>query len=126
MANLAKEEPLISRKWEGGLLRLLSYKIQLYKEEMTRTAEKETYVSSWIRLVSTSGLVDAAVDVASFSPFVVVVVAPDVSPFSLVLDSDLCDPDDDDGRSDSSGFGCISVNGSSATNSLLNKKKRKF
>ena len=90
---------------------------------MTRTAEKETYVSSWIRLVSTSGLVDAAVDVASFSPFVVVVVAPDVSPFSLVLDSDLCDPDDDDGRSDSSGFGCISVNGSSATNSLLNKKE---
>jgi hypothetical protein len=124
MANLAKEEPLISRKWEGGLLRLLSYKIQLYKKEMTRTAEKATYVSSWIRLVSTSGLVDAAV--ASFSPFVVVVVAPDVSPFSLVLDSDLCDPDDDDGRSDSSGFGCISVNGSSATNSLLNKKRGNF
>jgi hypothetical protein len=94
---------------------------------MTRTAEKETYVSSWIRLVSTSGLVDAAVvDVASFSPFVVVVVAPDVSPFSLVLDSDLCDPDDDDGRSDSSGFGCISVNGSSATNSLLNKKRGNY
>ncbi len=105
----------------------MSYKIQLYKEEMTRTAEKETYVSSWIRLVSTSGLVDAAVvDVASFSPFVVVVVAPDVSPFSLVLDSDLCEPDDDDGRSDSSGFGCISVNGSSATNSLLNKKRGIF
>ena len=93
---------------------------------MDQSIAEKTYVSNWIRLVSTSGLVDAAVDVASFSPFVVVVVAPDVSPFSLVLDSDLCDPDDDDGRSDSSGFGCISVNGSSATNSLLNKKRGIF
>ena len=79
-------------------------------------------MSSWIRLVSTSTLVvacdvdddEAAAD--SFSPF-------PVSPFSLVLDSDLCDPDDDEGRSVSSGFGCISVNGSSATSSLKEKNQ---
>ena len=39
------------------------------------------------------------------------------SPFSFVLASDLWEPDDEDGRS-SSGFGCINVNGNSATNSL--------
>jgi hypothetical protein len=40
------------------------------------------------------------------------------SPFSLVLVSDLCDPEDDDGRSSSNGLGCINVNGNSATSSL--------
>ena len=45
---------------------------------------------------------------------------PVVSPFSFVmLDSDLCEPEEEDGRSSSSGFGCISVNGSSATRSLV-------
>ena len=79
-----------------------------------------TYVSNWIRLVSTSGLVVVvvvAVDkAASFSPLAV------VSPFSFVLVSDLCDPDEEHGRSLSSGFGCISVNGNSATSSLKNTK----
>ena len=75
------------------------------------------YVSSWIRFVSTRTLDTAGVEpevaeaADSLSPF-------PVSPFSFVLDSDLCDPDDDEGRSLSSGFGCIRVNGSSATSSL--------
>jgi len=73
------------------------------------------------QLVSTSGLVVVvvvAVDkAASFSPLAV----DDVSPFSFVLVSDLCDPDDEQGRSLSSGFGCINVNGNSATSSLKNK-----
>ena len=59
-------------------------------------------------------VVVVVVEEASFSPL-------PVSPFSLVLVSDLCDPDEDEGRSLSSGFGCISVNGSSATNSLQKK-----
>ena len=81
-------------------------------------------MSSWIRLVSTRTLVvacdvDDAAAADSFSPF-------PVSPFSLVLDSDLWDPDDDDGRSVSSGFGCISVNGSSATSSLQGNIRGQF
>lgn len=45
------------------------------------------------------------------------------SPFSLALRSvDLWDPEEDEGRSVSSGFGCMSVNGSSATNSLWRRE----
>ena len=66
-----------------------------------------TYVSSWIRFVSTK----VSTTLAS-EP-----LEPD-SPFSLVLlDSDLCELDEE-GRSSSKGFGCIRVKGNSATSSL--------
>ena len=88
-----------------------------------------TYVSNWMRLVSTSGSVtagaaaDDAVGAAAEDEDAAAVVerlasAPTASPFSLPLISDLCEPELELGRSESSGFGCINVKGSSATSSL--------
>ena len=69
----------------------------------------DTHVSSCMRLVSTMGSTAGLLPPSA--------VAALSSPFSFVLASDLWEPDDEDGRS-SSGFGCINVNGNSATNSL--------
>ena len=72
-----------------------------------KSSKVRTYVSSWIRFVSTK----VSTTLAS-EP-----LEPD-SPFSLVLlDSDLCELDEE-GRSSSKGFGCIRVKGNSATSSL--------
>ena len=68
-----------------------------------------TYVSSWIRLVSTIGSIGGLLLASATALF--------SSPFSFALVSDLWEPDEEDGRS-SSGLGCIKVNGNSATNSL--------
>lgn len=72
-----------------------------------------TYVSSWIRLVSTMGSTGGLLLASAAAAF--------SSPFSFALVSDLWEPDEEDGRS-SSGLGCIKVNGNSATNSLKIKK----
>ena len=81
-----------------------------------------TYVSSCIKFVSTAGPLSGT-DAAA-AP--VKAAAPAVSPFSFVeaTDSDLWDPEDEEGRSGSgSGLGCIKVNGSSATSSLKHENR---
>ena len=94
----------------------LKYRNLVLNKRLILTFQINTYVSSCIRLVS----IIASVETADEG-------APDegaglFSPFSFVLFSDLCDPEDEDGRSDSSGFGCIRVKGNSATNSLKKDK----
>ena len=77
----------------------------------------DTHVSNCIRFVSTMG--SAVLPLGCATP----ALAAFSSPFSFILASDLWEPDEEDGRS-SSGFGCISVKGSSATSSLKYKKIR--
>lgn len=78
-----------------------------HDERLLKRYHCNTYVSNWIRLVSTR-----LSTVTSFSSLTL------DSPFSLVvLDSDLCELEDE-GRSSSNGLGCINVNGNSATKSL--------
>ena len=70
---------------------------------------KLTYGSNWMRFVSTRS------STIFCSPEVCFEVD---SPFSFMLESDLCDPEEEEGRSSSSGLGCINVKGNSATRSL--------
>ena len=83
---------------------------------------RQTHVSNWMRLVSMS---------TSPSPFSLplTATAPSAKPVDCgTSDSDLCDPEEELGRSKycSSGFGCIRVKGSSATSSLKRSRRSIF